>query len=137
MAIVVDASVALKWVVAEDGSELARNLVKSETLVAPDLLWAECANALWVMARRKLISQASAAAAFAAIEATPIRIVPTQLHAAAAQSIAFDLDHTVYDCLYLAVALAERATFVTADSAFVKAASANATYRGAVRALTP
>jgi predicted nucleic acid-binding protein len=135
VAIVIDASVALKWVVDEDGSQAARNLVMSETLVAPDLLFAECANALWVMARRKLISRSNATVAFAAIEAAPVRVVPLRAHAVAAQAIAFDLDQPVYDCLYLAVALAERAILVTADAGFVRAASANATFRSAVKSL--
>lgn len=136
MTIIVDASVALKWVVQENGSQEARDLL-SETLAAPELLYIECANALWAMARKKQFTAAEAAAAFAAIEGTPIRSVSTRVHANMAQIIAFELDHSVYDCLYLAAALAERATFVTADVAFLRAASANATYRDSVRPLTP
>jgi predicted nucleic acid-binding protein len=134
--IIVDASVALKWVVKEAGSSEARELM-TETLAAPELLYVECANALWAMARRKQFSAAEAAAAFAAIEGAPIRSISTRAHANIAQIIAFDLDQPVYDCLYLAAALAEHATFVTADAAFYRAASANAAYRAAVRPLTP
>jgi predicted nucleic acid-binding protein len=135
--VVVDASVALKWVVEEAGSQEARELLDKETLVAPELLFCECANVLWALARRKQISQADAVAAFAAIEGAPIRPVSSRAHVKAAQGIAFDLDQPVYDCLYLAVALAERAIVVTADNPFLQAAAAHAIYRGSVRALIP
>ena len=44
--LVVDASVAIKWVVPEAGSERAITLL-DHGLVAPDLLFSECANILW------------------------------------------------------------------------------------------
>lgn len=44
---VVDASVAVKWLVSEDYSEEAASLLDGRmTLVAPDLLFAEATNAL-------------------------------------------------------------------------------------------
>lgn len=137
MTVVVDASVAIKWVVSEAGSQEARELIARETLTAPDLLLAECANVLWAMARRKQISPADAAAGFAAIESAPVRLIPVRSHAKAAQALAFELDQTVYDCLYLAAAITEHATLVMADDAFVRAAAANASYAAAVRSLTP
>lgn len=136
MTVIVDASVALKWVVAEKGSDAARTLLKNETLAAPDLLLVECANVLWVMARSKQLSSMDATAAFAAIQGAPVRSVPSRQHIEGALRIAFELDQPVYDCLYLTVALAERATFVTADMAFLKAVASNANYTTAVRPLT-
>lgn len=135
MTVIVDASVALKWVIEEEGSSAARALVAEEALAAPDLLFIECANVLWVKARRGQISRADATAACAAIEATPIRSVPARRHASAAQAIACELNHTAYDSLYLAVALAERATLVTADEAFSRAATAHPVFQGAVKLL--
>jgi predicted nucleic acid-binding protein len=135
MAVVVDASVALKWVIEEEGSAVARRLIEDEELVAPDLIFIECANALWAKVKRKQIVRSNAMAALAAIEAAPISSVTTRAHAAAAQAIAFELEQTAYDSLYLAVALAERAKLVTADEAFARAAGAHPVYRDSVRLL--
>lgn len=133
--VIVDASVALKWVLQEQDSDRAMALLASEALAAPELFWAECANVLWVNARRGQISVADARVAFAAIDAAPVSVVAGRSLAAAAQAIAFELDQPAYDCLYLAAALAERCVFVTADEAFARAATAHPVYAGSVRAL--
>ncbi len=133
--IIVDASVALKWVVPEANSDRARHLLASEVLAAPELMWVECANVLWVKVRRGQISREAATAAMAAIDAAPVRAIGARDHARAAQAMAFELDQTAYDCLYLAAALAERAVFVTADEAFARAAGAHPVYGTSVRVL--
>ena len=50
MTAVIDTSVALKWVIDEDGSEAARELLLGEALAASDLIIVECANVLWAKA---------------------------------------------------------------------------------------
>ena len=132
---IVDASVVLKWVILEDGSDAARQLVSEETLAAPDLLFIECANLLAMKSRRGLISPDDARAAFDAIEATPIRSIPTRNLTTSALLIATELQATAYDSLYLAAAVAERTILLTADLAFARAAAARPDYSGAVRLL--
>ena len=135
MTVVVDASVAIKWVLAEDGSEAAKRLVANEVLAAPDLLFVECANVLRTKTRKGEISVELAREALAVIDAVPIRSIAGRPHVAAAHAIALELDRSAYDSLYLAVALFERATLVTADAKFAAAASAHPVYGSAIRLL--
>jgi predicted nucleic acid-binding protein len=133
--LIIDASVGLKWVLSEAGSDRASMLLANEPLAAPDLFWIECANVLWVKARRGQITVADARDALSAIAAAPVRAIPAYALSAAAQSMAFELDQTAYDCLYLAAAMAERATLVTADDAFAQAAQKHAVYAASIRRL--
>jgi len=133
--VIVDASVALKWVFDEEGSGAARRLIETDFLAAPDLMFIECANVLSMKTRRGLLSHVDALSAMRAIENTPIRSIPGRPHVAAAQRIAEALRQTAYDSLYLAMALEERVTLVTADAAFARNALADPLYATSVRFL--
>ena len=54
--LVIDASVAIKWVIAEHGTREALSL-RRHRLFAPDLLVAECANVLWKKTRRNELTE--------------------------------------------------------------------------------
>ena len=117
---VVDASVMVKWLVKEDHSENAAGLLDiGSTLVAPALVFAEAADALWAMRRRGDITTSDLADAVDALQSVPVSLpVPMPQLAAAAARLAVDLDHPVHDCFYLALAVQTQYPVVTADVRF-------------------
>jgi predicted nucleic acid-binding protein len=113
---VVDSSVAVKWYVPEPGSEQASQLLdESHELHAPDLLASEFGNALWKKTR---LGELSATEVTSIVRALPL--VPLQLHDSlalleGALEIAVRSARTVYDSLYIALAVALDCRLVTAD----------------------
>lgn len=120
--VVIDASVAVKWVVPEPGSEQAE-LLLDRGLIAPDLLFAECANILWEKVRRGELTTEEADVAAQTLEQGEITLVSARGYLALATSIAVELDHTAYDGLYLALAEASELRLVTADDRLIRKAT--------------
>lgn len=118
---VVDVSVAIKWVIEEDGTREALAVRTYGRLLAPDLLVAECANILWEKVRRAELSVNEAQFAARLLQASDIEFLPTHSLLETATRLAIDTDHPAYDCLYLAVAIQQNCPFITADEAFVRA----------------
>ena len=73
----------------------------------------------WRRARIGDISQAQCRAIAERIVRTPVEMRPTAPLASAGAAIALALDHAVYDCFYLALAVAEGMRLVTADHRFL------------------
>ena len=117
---VVDASVAVKWLVTEPFSEQAsRLLAPGNSLLAPELLFAEAANALWAMRQRGDINDSEFDEAVETLRVAPVSTPRSLLQLMpAASRLAADLGHPIYDCFYLALAMQERAPLITADSRF-------------------
>jgi predicted nucleic acid-binding protein len=118
--LVIDASIAIKWVIEEEGTSQALTLRRKAKLLAPELLVAECANILWKKARRNELSREEAILAARLLQTAAIELVPTRSLLAAATRIAIELDHPAYDCLYLALAIENGCRFVTADERFLR-----------------
>jgi predicted nucleic acid-binding protein len=131
--LVIDASVAIKWVIEEDGTKEALAL-RRQVLAAPELLVAECANILWKKVRRKELSEPEAAFAAGLLARADIELVAMRPYLEAATRIAAALDHPAYDCFYIALAEAEGLRLVTADWTLVRKASGR--YAGRVLGLT-
>jgi len=112
--LVVDASIAIKWVVEEEGTADALALRRGK-LIAPDLLAAECANILWKKVQRAELMRQEALLAARLLQAAGIAFMPTHALLEAATRIAIELDHPAYDCVYIALAVARDCRFVTAD----------------------
>ena len=117
--LVIDASVAVKWVVPEPDSDRAEALL-DHALGAPDLLFAECANVLWKKVRRGELSKDEADIAAQTLEQADIAIASTRGHLASAMAIAVELDHPAYAAVYLSVAQAAELRLVTADDRLIR-----------------
>lgn len=121
MRIVIDASVALKWVFDEQESAAAVAL-RNEDLIAPALWLAEVANAIWRRSRIGDITAEEASLLFAEMMNAPVASLPIEPHLEDALRLATEIGHPIYDCLYLALALRNHTHVVTADRRFVSAA---------------
>ena len=124
MSYVVDASVAMKWLVPEPLSDQAARLLDHPaSLSAPDLLLVEAANVLWRKTARREITGGEADRALAILDGSGIDLYPVRPLIARALELARTLEHPVYDCVYLALAGRERIPLVTADTRFIAAIS--------------
>jgi predicted nucleic acid-binding protein len=117
--LVIDASIAVKWVVEENGTTEALALRQGARLIAPELLVAECANILWKKVQRDELTKETALLAARLLQGAEIELLPTRSSLEAATRLAIELDHPAYDCLYLALAIENDCPFVTADERFV------------------
>jgi predicted nucleic acid-binding protein len=112
--LVIDASVAIKWVIEEDGTREALSLLKHR-LFAPELLVAECANVLWKKTRRNELTREEARVAAGLLQRADIELAPMRALLGPATELAIALDHPAYDCTYLALAESLSCDLVTAD----------------------
>ena len=117
---VVDASVVVKWLVAEEWSDESSRLLETRvTLIAPELVFAEASNALWAMHRRGDLTRDDLADATDLLKSAPVSVpVSMRRLTAGAVRLAVDLGHPAYDCYYLALALQEQYPVITADVRF-------------------
>ena len=113
--LVVDASVAIKWLLPEEHSEAAYSLLGRFDLRAPDLLWAESGNILWKKWRRNELTSEEVEEILPDLRRFPLRVVPSEPLCDLAWDVASRFDRTFYDSLYLALAASDSCPLVTAD----------------------
>jgi len=127
MSTCVDASLALKWLAYEPGSDRAiawLNAHAGEDIIAPTFLPVEVASVLRQKICRREMSAGEALHALKLLERLKIRLVWDWSLLERALSLAAELDQpTAYDTVYLALAEKEGAELWTADERFARAAS--------------
>jgi len=126
--IVVDASVAVKWFYPEEREAAAQRLIEGgERLLAPALIRIEVAAALVKKARMGIVSAEVASRIldmWFTASGGQLVIVPDEQDLPSASRLALELQHPVYDCLYLALAQRHDMPLVTADAVFARRAVA-------------
>jgi predicted nucleic acid-binding protein len=126
---VLDASVAAKWHLPALGEPLAdvaldvlRRYSRGELeFVVPGLFWADFGNTLWKAARRGRCTRAHAEIAIVAMKERNLPTVSSASLLEEAFHIATAFDRSVYDSLYVALALAAKLEFLTADERLANA----------------
>ena len=127
--LVIDASVAAKWCLYESGESLiseAFSLLnrygrEEARLIVPDFFWVELGNLLWKAVRVKRCSQATAETSMAEMKQRNFPTVPSELLVGEALGIAMAFDRTVYDSIYVALAIHAGGQLVTADERLANA----------------
>ncbi len=108
MTLVIDASVAVKWFLPEEGHYGAKDLAKGDLrLIAPDLLIAELANVLRRKVRFGDMTAAQGLEAVTRVTMPLSELVSSQKLIATGFTISSSMNHSVYDTMYLACALAD------------------------------
>ena len=122
--IVVDASVAVKWVTGEEHRETANALLAAgDEIMGPALLRIEVASALARKARFHEITADDASAALdlwvSMIHGTEVTLFDETQDLARALKLSRELNHPLQDCVYLALAERIGVDLITADEKFV------------------
>lgn len=113
-------------VIPESDSDKARQLLRESAigaidLLSPDVFVAEVVNTLWKqcrLAHTLTELEASEALRFVLVSLPPL--VPTASLAVSALNLSLMFRRPVYDCLYVALALQQDATLITADERLVR-----------------
>jgi predicted nucleic acid-binding protein len=115
----VDASVAVKFALDEDDFPAARALM-AEPIYAPELILGEAANGWWKAWRRGALSAEDCDAAIRSLASVFDQLVSSEPHIVRASELSRELEHPIYDCVYLALAEHRRDTLVTADEKLLR-----------------
>jgi len=129
--IVLDASVAVKWAIptqepltAESLRMLKRYSDGELNFIVPDLFWAEVGNVLWKGVRQRRWPIAVAHTAASEMRTRPFPTVSSLSLLPEAMGIALAHDRSVYDCLYVALAIRFKTEMITADERLANALAA-------------
>lgn len=119
MAYVIDASVILKWFIPEQHSERALRLKDSDArLHASAFLTLEVGHVLSRKRRRGELTTQDAEDIWRAFRCAPIRRYADETLVLAAFDLAHHTKQSLYDSLYLALAMQLNLSFLTADRKF-------------------
>lgn len=117
---VIDSSIALQWVLPEEGRERAYRYVKSDNVISADILVVEAANVLAKNVRASTMTGDEALNALGLIRRSVSRLVPSPPLVPRALELSIALSHPVYDCVFLACAEQVEGKLATRDAPFIK-----------------
>lgn len=133
---VVDASVVIKWLVPEIHSEAAGRLLETaHQYLAPDLLFPEVGNAIWKKVRRDELTARQGRELAADIGTVAVETVSARSLFEDACGVAIATGLTVYDAMYLALAVRLDTKLITADDRLVRTVASHRMVAGHVQSV--
>ena len=129
---VVDASVAIKWCLPSHDEEFVPQAVQLlssysrglSQFIVPDLFWPELANSLWKAVWKQRIDRPWAEKAYAKVADLEIPTAASFNFVREAMGLALANHRTVYDSLYVALAVQSQSELITADERLANALAA-------------
>jgi predicted nucleic acid-binding protein len=129
---VIDASVAVKWVLpaksetlTAEALELLQGYVGGRIrFIVPDLFWPEVGNVLWKATRQRRLPASTSEASLRAVAERQFPTIPSLVLLEDAFAIAIAFERTFYDALYVALAVRSRSHLITADEKLANAVAA-------------
>ena len=127
--VVLDASVALKWVLPPQNEALVPEALRllqrytqsEERFVVPDVFWAEVGNVAWKAVRLGRWTAGEAQSAIGDLTQRDFPTISSKDLLVTAFAIAAGFDRSLYDSLYVALAVATRCEMITADEKLANA----------------
>lgn len=116
---VVDANVILYALLDERRRALAFQALEAERPIAPDFLSLEVGHVLTKYVRSQAISLNLAKELYSQVSKL-VDLKPSMHLASSAFDLALQHQHSIYDCLYLALAINARCSILTADRRLAK-----------------
>ena len=113
-AIVIDASAAASWLLPDETAGAYQEILQTAELNAPVLFWAEMRNILVISERRKRLTGNMVSEAVSILDALKVNFDNSPDGGRVLQ-LAREHDLTVYDALYVELALRLQIPFVTHD----------------------
>ena len=131
--LVLDVSVAVKWVLPLSGEPLTTEALelldrfakRKVDFLVPDLFWVELGNVLWKAARTSRCAPQDAEAALLALRSRNLPTISSDGLLEQALSIALTFDRTMYDSIYVALAVQSHCDLITADERLANALAAH------------
>jgi predicted nucleic acid-binding protein len=125
---VIDANVAIKWVLPEIYSDTALSILDNDDdqLLVPDFFFSEITNIFWKRIQRGELSLTEAREGLKNIKQVDFEVFGSYDLVAQALEISVEVKQAIYDCIYLALAIDNDCCMVTADERFINAVRQNA-----------
>lgn len=119
--VIIDASVAAKWIFLESDSDQAESLLyTSNSFLVPEYFYIEMDSIITKKVRKRLLEPEEALMKRKQVNELTMSEIDSSVYSKLSFEIAISLSITLYDAIYLATAIKQDAILWTADNRLVR-----------------